>query len=108
MASGVPVVAPDSGGILSYATNENVWLAEPDPQAFVSAIVEITENEPLRAAKISRAIITANENTRERSTDNLFATYDRLFEDFNRRKELFVDREAAKTFDFVNRCLRLL
>ena len=26
MASGVPVVAPNSGGILSYATDENIWM----------------------------------------------------------------------------------
>lgn len=29
MASGLPVVAPNSGGVLSYANSENAWLADP-------------------------------------------------------------------------------
>jgi glycosyltransferase involved in cell wall biosynthesis len=72
MASGVATVAPNAGGILSYATNENAWLVE---------------------------------NTREASTDRLFATYDKIYEDFQNRRDLFTDVDAAKDFDFVNELL---
>ena len=37
MASGVPIVAPNAGGILSYATDENIWLVEPTGENFASA-----------------------------------------------------------------------
>src|SRR5690606_25415039 len=52
MASGVPTVAPNSGGILSYATNENAWLVEPTGEAFAAAIREVLENPELRASKV--------------------------------------------------------
>lgn len=38
MASGVPVVVPNAGGVLSYAHDGNAWLAAPEPMAFASAI----------------------------------------------------------------------
>jgi alpha-1,6-mannosyltransferase len=34
MASGVPLVAPAAGGLLSYANDTNAWLAEPTGEAF--------------------------------------------------------------------------
>ncbi|HVF30394.1 MAG TPA: glycosyltransferase [Pyrinomonadaceae bacterium] len=101
MASGVPTVAPKAGGILSYATNDNAWLVEPTGEAFAAAIGEVVENDDLRALKIARAVETARINTREASTDRLFATYDKIYEDFQKRRELFTDLEATRKFDFV-------
>ncbi|HEY0429160.1 MAG TPA: glycosyltransferase [Pyrinomonadaceae bacterium] len=100
MASGVPVVAPNAGGILSYATDKNIWLVAPTGENFASAIREIIENPFQTAEKIKNALETARANTREKSTANLLATYDRMYEDFQRRNQLFTDREAAKDFDF--------
>ncbi len=88
MASRTPVVAPNSGGVLSYATNENAWLAEPNSESFASAIREIIENNKLREGKIAKAFVTAETNSRERSTDLIFATYDKLFADFQNQKIL--------------------
>jgi len=105
MASGVPTVAPNSGGILSYATNENAWLVEPTGGAFAAAIREAMDDAELRDTKVTRALGTARENTREASTDRLFATYDELWEDFNARRELFTDIEKSKEFDFVKKAL---
>jgi glycosyltransferase involved in cell wall biosynthesis len=102
MASGVATVAPNAGGILSYATNENAWLVAPDPAPFVAAIREFVDDPELREQKITKAIATARDNTREASTDRLFATYDEIYEHFLGHKELFVDVEAAKDFDFVH------
>jgi glycosyltransferase involved in cell wall biosynthesis len=101
MASGVPTVAPNAGGILSYATDENAWLVEPDGEKFASAIQEVVSNPELRVRKIGHALATARENTREASTDRLFATYDKIYEHFQRNRELFVDLESAKNFDFA-------
>ncbi len=105
MASGVPTVAPNGGGILSYATNENAWLVEPTGEAFVQAIREIVENEPLRSSKTARALEAARANTREASTDRLFATYDLMYAAFIDRREMFTDLEMSKSFDFVRNLL---
>lgn len=100
MGSGVPVVAPNAGGLLSYATQENAWLVDTTPEAFAAAIREVVDNPELRFRKIAAALETAHENTREKATDNLFATYDRAYEDFQNRKDLFVYTEETD-FDFA-------
>ncbi|MEO8042488.1 MAG: glycosyltransferase [Acidobacteriota bacterium] len=105
MASGVATVAPNAGGILSYATNDNAWLVEPDAEEFASAIREIVSDPALRDRKIANALATARANTREASTDRLFATYDEIYEHFERNKDLFVNIDAAKNFDFVEEIL---
>jgi glycosyltransferase involved in cell wall biosynthesis len=101
MASGVPTVAPNAGGILSYATDENSWLVEPNGKAFAAAVREIIEDPVSAAAKTLKALETANRNTREISTDNLLAAYDKMFEDFQNRRELYTDVERSKEFDFT-------
>lgn len=101
MVSGAPTLAPHSGGILSYATNENAWLVEPTGAKFASAAREIIENPNETKRRTENAVKTALENTREKSTDNLFATYDRMYEDFQRRKDLFTNAEKTKDFDFA-------
>ena len=105
MASGVATVAPNAGGILSYATNENAWLVEPNAEAFAAAVREVVDDPDLRNAKVAKALKTARENTREVSTDRLFATYDEIYEHFKSHKELFVDNDSAKDFDFVREVL---
>lgn len=105
MASGAPTLAPNTGGVLSYASNENAWLVAPAAENFAAAVREIIENKDLREIKIARAVMTARANTREKSTDNLFATYDKMFADFQSRRALFTDMEAANNFDFVRQIL---
>lgn len=100
MASGVATVVPNSGGVLFYATTENTWMAEPTAENFADAVREITNNPDLRARKIEKALETVRNNTRTKSVDFLLETYDRLYEDFQKRKELFTDEEAAKKFDY--------
>src|SRR5687767_12618979 len=72
MASGISVVAPNSGGVLSYSTDENVWLAEPNAASFAQAVREIFTDENRRNLKIKRALETAAQNTWKLSTDRLF------------------------------------
>ncbi len=100
MASGVPTVVPNAGGLLFYATAENTWLVEPTAGEFSSAIKEVLDNPELRARKVAKGLEAVADNTRIKSTDFLFETYDRLYEDFQKRKDLFVNTEAAKSFDF--------
>ncbi|MGQ0542289.1 MAG: glycosyltransferase [Blastocatellia bacterium] len=102
MASGVPTLAPNAGGILSYATDENCWLRKPGAEDFAAAVREIISNDDIKNSKTANALTTARNNTREASTDSLFATYDEIYEDFQKRKELFTDLEAASKFDFAS------
>ncbi len=100
MASGVPTVAPRAGGILSYATDDNVWLVEPNAEEFAEAIRDAAGDSSQKTDRVNNAVETARVNTREASTDRLFATYDEIYEDFQNRKELFIDGESVKTFDY--------
>lgn len=100
MASGVPTLAPRSGGILSYADDDNSWLVEPEASEFTRAVKEIVSNESERLRRTENAVFTARSNTREVSTDRLFATYDEMYKDFKERNDLFVNAEAAKGFDY--------
>lgn len=101
MASGTPTLAPNAGGLLAYATDENAWLVAPTAEDFANAVREITGDEESRNRKVEKAFEAVNRNTREQSTDFLLATYDRLYEDFERRKDLFTDQEKAGNFDFT-------
>ncbi|HXG84107.1 MAG TPA: glycosyltransferase [Pyrinomonadaceae bacterium] len=106
MASGSPTLAPNAGGILSYATNENAWLVAPDAESFAEAVREIVENPQLREEKTIKAVQTARENTWEKSTNRLLDTYDKAYEDFRRRHELYVLPEKPKDFDFAKELLQ--
>ncbi len=99
MASGVATVAPNAGGILSYATNDNAWLVEPTGEAFAAAVREVVGDASLREKKVAAAIATARKNTREASTDRLFETYDMIYNDFHSKRDLFTDVEASRIFD---------
>ena len=100
MASGTPTVVPNSGGLLFYATNENTWLVEPTAEKFANAVKEIIEYPELRAKKVEKAFDAVENNTRIKSTDFLIETYDKLYEDFQSRNELFTNQEMIKVFDF--------
>ncbi|MEZ5356760.1 MAG: glycosyltransferase [Bryobacteraceae bacterium] len=54
MAAGVPLVAPNSGGVLSYANPDNAWLAEPDAESFAKAIAAICADPAERMRKTVR------------------------------------------------------
>lgn len=101
MASGTPVVAPNSGGILSYATRENAWLVEPLTENFVRAIREIFAAPEQSRIKISSALQTTKQYTWKISTDRLFSFYDKMFEDFQIRRELYVYEAKSKDDKFT-------
>jgi len=59
MASGLPLVAPNRGGVTSYASEENAWLAEATLDDFSAAIEEALSNSMLRGRKVTAALETA-------------------------------------------------
>jgi glycosyltransferase involved in cell wall biosynthesis len=102
MASGAPVVAPRGGGILSYANDENAWLVEPTGDAFAAAIKDIITNAELRKMKTAAAMKAVEANTREASTDRLFAAYDDLYERYMKQPEMF---DGERGFDYAEKVL---
>lgn len=100
MASGLPVVAPNSGGVLSYANKENAWLAEPSAACFSEAIRDIFSDDSKTEAKIQRALETSAKYSWDTSISNLFNLYDKMFAEFTLNRNDYVYEKAAKDFNF--------
>ena len=100
MASGLPVAAPNSGGVLSYANDENAWLSEPDAKCFSQAIRDIFSDEVRRQAKVRAASETSRHYKWETSIAALFGLYDKMFEEFSRNRGDYAYHEAATDFNF--------
>jgi alpha-1,6-mannosyltransferase len=78
MASGVPLVAPASGGVLSYANDENCWLAQPGGEAFSRAVRNVFGAPTIAAQKVQQARRTAEEHDWPVIADKMFQLYDLL------------------------------
>jgi len=59
MASGLPLVAPVTGGVRHYAGPHNSWLCANDPNAYATAVNEIIGNPTLRESRRGVARATA-------------------------------------------------
>ncbi|MCC6329755.1 MAG: glycosyltransferase [Acidobacteria bacterium] len=103
MASGLPVAAPDSGGILSYANADNAWLCNPDPNSFASALQDLFENDARRNLRIRNALDTARNYDWAASVARLFKFYDEMFEEFIRSPETYHPATAPEGPDLSKR-----
>lgn len=75
MASGVPVVVPDAGGVRTYADDTNTWLAAPEATAFASAIRRAALGD---GARLAAAMATTRQFRWELAARNHFAHYDAI------------------------------
>ncbi|MFZ1700694.1 MAG: glycosyltransferase [Pyrinomonadaceae bacterium] len=89
MASGLAVVGPDSGGILSYADDSNAWLATATPEAFADSILAMLSDLTDRKRRVERALKTAQGYSWEASTANMFSIYDEMYARFTSDRSLF-------------------
>jgi alpha-1,6-mannosyltransferase len=78
MASGVPLVVPNAGGVLSYANSENAWLAEPNGAAFADAVRDVFSDDEVKWYHTTRARRTAEFYAWEKVATEFFKLYDRL------------------------------
>ncbi len=82
MAAGLPLVAPASGGVLTYATRENSWLAHGGAESFAEAIRAIMSDPVTRARKVESARATAAQLSWTKVTANYFRLYDEFHASF--------------------------
>lgn len=80
MASGLAVIAPDSGGVTSYANETNAWLLNPDADSFASAAQSIRSNPHSSQKKICAARDKAEQYQWERVTGRLLNLYEEIIE----------------------------
>jgi alpha-1,6-mannosyltransferase len=59
MAAGLPLVAPDCGGVTAYANHSNAWLASQSAESYAAAIRDIINHPETRARKVDAALTTA-------------------------------------------------
>jgi glycosyltransferase involved in cell wall biosynthesis len=78
MASGLPLVAPNSGGLTAYANSENAWLVNAGAREFVEAVVRIRTDPEERARKTAAARETAAHYRWESVTERFFQLYEEL------------------------------
>lgn len=79
MASGLPLVAPNCGGVTSYANSGNAWLADPSGPAFAAAVMSVLkENVNTRASKLAIARRTAEEHRWPGVAGRFFALFDQI------------------------------
>lgn len=101
MASGAAVVAPNSGGILTYANDDNAWLVEPTGEKFANTAVQILTDTATRIEKTANAVQTAKTNNRERILGDVFELYEKMFARFQSENDKFDPLEKAGKVDFA-------
>ena len=81
MAAGVPLVAPNSGGVLSYAAPDNAWLARPDPDSFAAAVQDVFADVNQQAERTRRARLVAESHSWPRIAERYFNLFDEIVRD---------------------------
>lgn len=76
MAAGVPVVVPNRGGVLSYARDDNAWLAAPTAEGLGAAVLAAGLGRD--ASRIAKARATAEAHAWPTMAQRYFDTLDRL------------------------------
>lgn len=81
MAAGVPLIAPNTGGVTTYATAENAWLAEPVADGFARAVTQAFGDDGERA----RRAAAGRRAAMERNWPAAAAQYLRLYRELHAR-----------------------
>jgi len=101
MASGLPLVAPDSGGVLSYANDTNAWVTKPNGESFAAAVRDIFADAGRREEKVQNALETSGRYTWDASTDSIFELYDQMYATFQADEGLYDYTDSPDEIDFA-------
>jgi glycosyltransferase involved in cell wall biosynthesis len=75
MASGVLLIAPNAGGVKTYANSSNAGLVDATGQAFASEIQSMVNNEDRRQRMVQAAWQTAQEFSLQKAADRYLDLY---------------------------------
>lgn len=78
MASGIPLVAPNSGGVTAYANATNAWLGEASGAVLASLVLKVQSDPAELARKTAAASWTAWSHRWETVADGFLSLYDEL------------------------------
>ena len=78
MAAGTPLIAPDQGGVTSYADSSNAWLARPTAEEFGCAVLTAIAHPELMRQRVLSARRTAEEFDWTRVTTRFLDLYREL------------------------------
>jgi alpha-1,6-mannosyltransferase len=94
MASGLPVVAPRAGGVLSYANPGNAWLAEPTGTDLAAAVRKVFADDVDKAVKTGQALRTAANFDWPQVAAVFFDLYDDLHKHFSKLYDIRAEAPA--------------
>lgn len=78
MASGLPLVCPDAGGVRAYAGPHVAWMVPPETEAFARAMREAVTESAERCAKIQAARVVAEQHGWPAVCERYFQLYDEI------------------------------
>lgn len=78
MASGLPLVAPNTGGVASYANPRNAWITPPDVDSFASTVESVLANQQERMTKVQNALQAVEEYRWEKVAPSFLDLYAEL------------------------------
>lgn len=80
MAAGLPLVAPNRGGVTTYADEANAWPADPSGGAFAAAVTRIVADDGGRRERCAAARATAVDYRWERAAGDYLRLYREIYE----------------------------
>lgn len=102
MASGLPLIVPNAGGVLSYANAQNAWLSAPTPSDFADAVMRVGEDREMRNKRVETALFQAEKYSWEASTDARFKAYDHMYNTYAAQQTSFDYAAAPLGIDYSN------
>jgi alpha-1,6-mannosyltransferase len=95
MASGLPVVAPCAGGVLSYANAGNACLVTPTAANFAAGIRNVFDDHFVTAARVEQALRTAANFDWPQVAAIFFELYDELHRQFRKSYDLAAEGQTS-------------
>ncbi len=106
MASGLPMIGPNSGGITAYANSGNASLVNPDAESFASAAIALREETGLASALRQAGRTTAERFDWPAVASSFFALYEEMAAVAQgARAEPAIAPAFYSSFPGVRRCL---
>lgn len=80
MAAGLALVAPRSGGLMSYATDQNAWLNEANAELVAGLVREVVSDPARRRRRLEAARMTAQQYRWQSVASQYLRLYQSLYE----------------------------